>query len=199
VIDHELEQFLARLERALRSLGRRERGRALSEARDHVLCAADEREARGCARPEALRRSIEAFGAVESIAAGYSRNGRSRAEIAAMAVGAVVLALLFAPTGSRIGQILIPTSHAAESQCAGRWNAQPRPAAFRSAWVSTSPPGCEVVLHDARRALIFREDARSGRWRAIVPAAGSSWPLARIAPSLRTHAYTVSASGLISG
>jgi hypothetical protein len=54
-----------------------------------------------------------------------------------------------------------------------------------------------VVLHDAHRALVFREGASDGRWRAIVPARGSSWPLARIARTLRTHAYTVRASGLI--
>jgi hypothetical protein len=154
VIDRELEQFLARLERELRQLGRRERGRALREARDHVLCAADEREALGCPRPEAVTRAIEAFGAVESIAAGYAHGVRSRAEIGAIAVGAVVLALAFAPTGSRIGQFLIPTSHAADSQS-------------------------------------------DGRWRAIVPARGSSWPLARIARGMRAHAYAVDANGLI--
>jgi hypothetical protein len=197
VIDGELELFLARLERALRPLGRRERGRALREARDHLLCAADEREALGCPRPEAVTRAIEAFGAVESIAAGYARSVRSRAELGAIAVGAVVLALAFAPTGSRIGQFLIPTSHAADSQCAGRWNAQAHVTGFPQAWVSTPQPGCEVVLHDAQRALVFRQDASDGRWRAIVPARGSSWPLARIARGMRAHAYAVDANGLI--
>jgi hypothetical protein len=197
VIDGELELFLARLERALRPLGRRERGRALREARDHLLCAADEREALGCPRREAVTRAIEAFGAVESIAAGYARSVRSRAELGAIAVGAVVLALAFAPTGSRIGQFLIPTSHAADSQCAGRWNARAQVTGYPEAWVSAPRPGCEVVLHDAQRALVFRQEASDGRWRAIVPAHGASWPLASIAPGIRAHAYAVDADGLI--
>jgi hypothetical protein len=197
VIDGELELFLARLGRARRPLGRRERGRALREARDHLLCAADEREALGCPRREAVTRAIEAFGAVESIAAGYARSVRSRAELGAIAVGAVVLALAFAPTGSRIGQFLIPTSHAADSQCAGRWNARAQVTGYPEAWVSAPRPGCEVVLHDAQRALVFRQEASDGRWRAIVPAHGASWPLASIAPGIRAHAYAVDADGLI--
>jgi len=197
VIDRELEQFLARLERALHALGRRERGRALREARDHLVCAADERQALGCPRPEAVKRAIEAFGAVEAIAAGYARGVRPRAELGAMVVGAIVLALAFAPTGSRIGQLLIPTSHAADSQCAGRGNARAHVTGYREAWVSAPRPGCEIVLHDARRALVFRQATSDGRWRAILPARGSSWPLARIAPAMRAHAHAVDADGQI--
>jgi hypothetical protein len=78
VIEPEVEQFLGRLERALHGLRRRERERALREAQDHVLCAADERESSGSERAASLRSAIAAFGAVESVAAGYARPDRQR-------------------------------------------------------------------------------------------------------------------------
>ena len=140
MIEPDLERFLDRLDGALGGLRRRERARALREARDHLLCAADEREARGHGRVESLRSAIEAFGAVESIAASYARPARSRAEMVtagAVAVVAVVLALAIAPPGGRLGQILLPTSHAAVHE--------PAP-----------PPTCAVVLHDAGGALVLQ-------------------------------------------
>jgi hypothetical protein len=140
VIEPELDRFLGRLERALGGLRRRERARALREARDHLLCAADDREARGGSRVESVRSAIEAFGAVESIAASYARPARSRVEMVsagATAVVAIVLALAIAPPGGRLGQILLPTSHAAVSD--------PAPA-----------PSCTVLLHDARGGLVLR-------------------------------------------
>jgi hypothetical protein len=136
VIDPELDRFLDRLERALGGLRRRERARALREARDHLLCAADEHEARGGGRDESVRSAIEAFGAVESIAAGYARPTRSRVEMVGAVAVAVVLALAIAPPGGRLGQIMLPTSHAAVSD--------PAP-----------PPPCTVVFHDARGALVL--------------------------------------------
>jgi hypothetical protein len=108
----ELDRFLASLDASLQRLPRRERRRALREARDHVLCAADERRAGGESPQDALQHAIHAFGATETIAAGYARPTRSRRELGVVAIGAAVLALAFAPTGSALGQILIPTSHA---------------------------------------------------------------------------------------
>jgi hypothetical protein len=108
----ELDRFLTSLETSLQRLPRRERRRALREARDHVLCAADERRATGEPPQDALRHAIDAFGATDTIAAGYARPTRSRRELGVVAIGAAVLALAFAPTGSALGQILIPTSHA---------------------------------------------------------------------------------------
>lgn len=136
MIDPQVEHFLDRLESALHGLRRRERARALREARDHLLCAPADREARGASHAEAVRSAIDAFGAAESIAASYARPARSRAEMVTaggLAVVAVVLALAIAPPGGRLGQILIPTSHAAV----------PAPA-----------PTCTIVLHDADGALV---------------------------------------------
>lgn len=173
MIEHEVEQFLGRFERALHGLRRRERERALREARDHVLCAADERERSGHARCESLRSAIEAFGAVDSVAADYARPSRSRTELVgagALAIVAAVCALAFAPAGSGLGELLIPTSHAADTGCPGRWNAAPAATGYRLAWVSIAGPACEVVLHDAHGARVFRQNARTERWRAIVHA-----------------------------
>jgi hypothetical protein len=136
VIDPELDRFLDHLERALGGLRRRERARALREARDHLLCAADEREARGGGRDESVRSAIEAFGAVESIAAGYTRPARSRVEMVSAVAVVVLLALAIAPPGGSLGQIMLPTSHAAVSD--------PAP-----------PPSCTAVFHDARGALVL--------------------------------------------
>jgi hypothetical protein len=200
VIEPELERYLARLERALGGLRRGERERALREARDHVLCAADDRASRGRGRSESVRAAIEAFGAVESIAASYARPARSRGELlraGTVAIAAVAVALAIAPTGGRLGQILIPTSHAAVGECAGRWNAAPPATGYRLAFVSAPAPACEVVLHDARHARVFRLSARDGRWHAIVPTVLSGWPLARVPASLRAHPYAVEPDGRI--
>jgi hypothetical protein len=200
VIEPEVEQFLTRLERALRRLRRRERERALREARDHVLCAADERERSGQGRSESLRSAIAAFGAVDSVAAGYAHPRRPRGELAgagAFAIVAAVCALAFAPTGSRLGQLLIPTSHAADTGCSGRWNADPARTGYPLAWVSTSGAACEVVLHDAHSARVFRQDARAGRWHAIVQAGSPLWAVDRLPARLRTQPSTVSADGRI--
>ena len=193
MIEPELEQFLARLEGALHDLRRRERERVLREARDHVLCAAR----RGPAGPAA---AIEAFGAVDAIAAGYGRPVRARTErLGGLLVAAVaVIALLaIAPPGGRFGSILISTSHAAESECAGRWNAQPAAHGYGLAWVSTARPACEVVLHDATRARVFRQVDGSDRWHPIVLHGQRVWPLARVPWRVRDHAYTVGPDGLI--
>ena len=136
MIEPRIEHFLDGLEAALQGLRRRERARAVREARDHLLCAAAVARPgeRGASRP--CGPTIEAFGAVESIAASYARPARSRAEMvtaSALAVVAVVLALAIAPPGGRLGQILIPTSHAA---------------------VPTPAPPCTVVLHAADGALV---------------------------------------------
>lgn len=192
MIERELEQFLGRLEQALSTVGRRERQRALREARDHVLCAV--------AEGRSARSAIEAFGAVESIAAGYARPSRSGGGLAragALATVAVACAFAFAPTGSRLGEILIPTSHAADMQCAGRWNADPVATGFRLAWVSSPGPSCEVVLHGARLARVFRQDTLAGRWRAIVASDGASWRISRLSSSAREHAYAVGSDGRI--
>jgi hypothetical protein len=192
VIEPELEQFLTRLEGALHDLRRRERERVLREARDHVLCAAD--------AGQPVPAAIEAFGAVEAIAAGYARPVRPRAERlggALVAAVAVIALLAIAPPGGRFGSILISTSHAAESECAGRWNAEPATRGYGLAWVSTARPACEVVLHDATRARVFRQIDGSDRWHAIVLHGDPVWPLARVPGRVRDHAYVVGPDGLI--
>jgi hypothetical protein len=197
VIEPEIEQFLGRLERSLGGLRRRERERALREARDHVLCGAAEQETLGRRRPEAVERAIEAFGAVESVAAGYARPLRSRTELLPALALVALLVLAVAPTGGRIGQILIPTSHAAVSECTGRWNARPAATGFQLAWVSSPQPSCEVVLHGPTHARVFRQAAPGDAWRTIVPAGGSSWLVTSLPAALRTHAYAVGPGGRI--
>jgi hypothetical protein len=187
----EIEHFLERLGLALREIGRRERERALREARDHLLCAAGEHESRGRAHDDAVRSAIVAFGAVESIAAGYAPPARTRRETViagAVAIATVVLALVIMPPSGRIGQILLATSNAAVSECAGRWNAQPPATGYRLAWVSTPRPACEVVLHDTRHALAFQQNTRAGHWRVVV---------ASISAELRARNYLVGSDGQI--
>jgi hypothetical protein len=198
VIEPEVDRYLADLADALRRLPRRERERALREARDHLLCAVDTGELAGRARSESVRSAIAAFGPVEAVAAAHVRPPRTRPALlraGSLAVAAAVSALAFAPAGSRLGQILIPTSHAAGTACAGRWNEAPRPTPYRLAWVSSPTPACEVVLHDGRRARLFRQDARNGRWHAIVQAGRSTWPLTRVPAVVQAHPYTVEPNG----
>lgn len=110
MIDSDLERFSDAFEHALRGVGRRERRRAIREARDHVLCAAADRESQGASRAEALRHAIAAFGAVDQIAASY-RAPRARARMATatglLLAAAAFAALTVAPTS------IISTSHAA--------------------------------------------------------------------------------------
>jgi hypothetical protein len=165
-----LDGYLDELDRALRGLRRGERRRALREARDHVLCAAAERESEGHARADALQRAITSFGPVETIAAGYrapgARNGATAAS--GVLVGALVLAALtILPVGGGLGQIFISTSNAADSGCTGRWNSRPPSALYPRAFVSNPSNACEVVLHDARHAIIYRQDARGAGWYVV--------------------------------
>ena len=198
MIEPELERYLARLAHALDRLPRRERERALREARDHLLCAAEAAEAGGRAHHEALGTAIAAFGPAETVAAGYSRPPRARPTLlraASLAAVAALGALAFAPTGSRLGQIVMPTSHASDTACAGRWNQQPTRTGYRLARVSSPQPACEVILHDARTARVFLQDAPDGHWRAIVRAGESSWPLVRVPVLAQSHAFRVDPDG----
>jgi hypothetical protein len=197
MIEPEVERFLVSLERSLRGLRRRERERALREARDHVLCGAAEHESLGRRRSEALSSAIEAFGAVESVAAGYARPLRSRTELWPVVAVVGLLLLAVAPTGGRIGQILIPTSHAAVSECTARWNARPAAAGYPLAWVSSPRPSCEVVLHGETHARVLRQAAPGGRWRTIAPAGRVSWLVTSLPAELRAHAYAVEPGGRI--
>jgi hypothetical protein len=165
-----LDGYLDELDRALRGLRRGERRRALREARDHVLCAAAERESEGHTRAEALQRSIASFGPADTIAAGYrtpgARNGATAAS--GVLVGALVLAALtILPVGGGLGQIFISTSNAADSGCTGRWNVRPPSALYPLAWVSSPSNACQVVLHDARHAIVYRQDARGAGWYVL--------------------------------
>lgn len=195
-----IEGFLAELELALASLSRRERRRAVREARDHLLCAAAERQADGRSRSEAVRGAIDAFGAVAAIAASYRRPRRSGGAIATASglVGVVVLAALtILPTGGGLGQVFISTSHAAESGCAGRWNAEPPSSLYRRAWVSSPGSRCDVVLHDAARAVVFQQDARGGTWYTIHPPGQASWSLGALPRRYRALEYSVVGAGRI--
>jgi hypothetical protein len=187
VIEPELERFLARFEEALRRSRRRDRRRAIREAHDHLLCAAAERQSGGSGRAEAVRDAIASFGSVDAIAAGY-RAPRSRTNLATatgLALTAVLAALTIAPTS------IIPTSHAAESNCPARWNSHPVTSVYRSAWVSASGSGCDVVLHDARRARVFHQASRDGGWQL------TARPVAGLSADLRMRDYVVGGDGRI--
>lgn len=194
-----IDAFLVELEQALHRLGRRERRRAIREARDHVLCAAAEAEANGAAHADAIREAIESFGSVRAIAASYARTGPGRGGAAAastVAVGVLVLAALTVlPTGNGLG--LISTSHAADNGCASRWNAGPPSARFAQAWISGHGAACDVVLHHAGRAVIFRQADAGAGWQPLGAAAGPLWKVASIPSPLRAHPYRVADDGQV--
>jgi hypothetical protein len=199
----ELDAFLADLERALRPLHRGERRRALREARDHVLCAAAEGESAGQPAPDALRAAIACFGEVDTIAASYIGSGGTRSGLSAASgalVGAVVLAALtILPIGGGLGQLLISTSNAAERGCSGRWNTHPPSALYPLAWVSRPGVACEVVLHDATHAVVFRQDTRGGGWYVVHPSGRTAWSVAHLPARYRARDYTVVDDGQIAG
>ena len=121
MIEPDLEQFVDGYERALRDVGRRERRRAIGEARDHVLCAAADWQSQGLDRAEALQRAIGAFGPIDQIAAGYrAPHPRTRLATATgmLLAAAAFAALTFAPTS------IIPTSHAAGTTCVAPSNGE---------------------------------------------------------------------------
>lgn len=145
MIEPDLERFVDGYERALHDVGRRERRRAIGEARDHVLCAAADWQAQGLDRPQALQRAIGAFGPIDQIAAGYRvPHPRTRLATATgtLLAAAAFAALTFAPTS------IIPTSHAAGTPCVKRSNE--RPVALPSSSPRTaSGPQCAARPHDA--------------------------------------------------
>jgi hypothetical protein len=188
-----LDGYLGELEQALHGLRRGERRRALREARDHVLCAAAERESEGHSRIEALQRAIASFGPVDTIAAGYRASGTRNGVTAAsgVLVGALVLAALtILPVGGGLGQIFISTSNAADGGCMGRWNVRPPSALYPLASVSSPSNACEVVLHDARHAVVYRQDVRGAGWYVVHKA---------FTPPARFREYKVVDDGQIVG
>ncbi|MEO9175791.1 MAG: permease prefix domain 1-containing protein [Gaiellales bacterium] len=197
-----LDGFLDDLERALHDLRRGERRRALREARDHVLCAAAERESDGYTRAESLRGAIASFGSVDTIAAGYRAAGARNGVTAAsgVLVGAVVLAALtILPVGGGLGQVFISTSNAADGGCTGRWNERPPSALYPLAWVSSPGPACAVVLHDARHAIVYRQDARGAGWYVVRPAGRQAFTVRNLPAHFRAHGYRVVDDGQIVG
>jgi hypothetical protein len=194
----ELDAYLAELERALRPLRRRERRRALREARDHLLCAAAEGEAEGLERTAAVRSAIASFGAADTIAASYLGHGSERSGLSGALVGAVVLAALtMLPIGGGLGQLFVSTSNAAERGCAGRWNTGPPSALYPLAWVSSPGAACDVVLHDASHAVVFRQDTRTSGWYVLRPSGKPSWTVATLPVRFRARDYTVVGDGQI--
>lgn len=147
MIEPDLERFVDGFERALRDVGRRERRRAIGEARDHVLCAAADWQSHGFDRAEALQRAIGAFGPIDQIAAGY-REPQARTRLATatglVLAAAAFAALTFAPTS------IIPTSHAAGTSCIER--SSKHPAALPGGAHRTTATGsrCAVRPHDVR-------------------------------------------------
>ncbi len=194
----ELELYLAELERALRPLRRGERRRALREARDHVLCAAAEREANGLERIAAVRSAIASFGAADTIAASYLTHGGERRSLSGALVGAVVLAALtMLPVGGGLGQLFVSTSSAAVRSCTGRWNTRPPSALYPRAFVSSPGAACDVVLHDASHAVVFRQDTHTSGWYVLRPQGKAAWTVATLPARFRAHDYTVVADGQI--
>ena len=196
----ELEAYLGALEDALRPLRRSERRRALREARDHVLCAAAEAESEGLERPVALRAAIASFGAPETIAASYLGHGSERSGLSGALVGAAVLAALtILPIGGGLGQLFVSTSNAAERGCAGRWNTRPPSALYPFAWVSSPGAACDVVLHDASHAVVFRQDTRASGWYVLRPQGRTAWTVDTLPARFRARNYTVVDDGQITG
>jgi hypothetical protein len=145
VIESELERFTDGFERALRGVGRRERRRAIREARDHVLCAAEDQQSQGASRADALQHAIVAFGAVDQIAASY-RAPRSRARMAT-ATGLVLAAAAFA-TLTVAPTSIISTSHAAAANTSSPRTRAAEHGACRSAAPTRSRS--PVARHDHR-------------------------------------------------
>ena len=146
MIEPDLEQFVDGYERALHDVGRRERRRAIGEARDHVLCAAADWQSQGLDRAEALQRAIGAFGPIDQIAAGYrAPHPRTRLATATgmLLAAAAFAALTFAPTS------IIPTSHAAGTTCIAPSNERPVALPGRSARTTASGSRCAARPHDA--------------------------------------------------
>jgi hypothetical protein len=197
---NELDTYLAELERALRPLRRSERRRALREARDHVLCAAAERESDGLERTVAVRSAIASFGAADAIAASYLGPGNERSGLSGALVGAIVLAALtMLPIGGGLGQLFVSTSNAAERGCPGRWNTHPPSALYPRAWVSSPGAACNVVLHDATHAIVFRQDTHTSGWYVLRPSGKTAWTVATLPARFRAPDYTVVDDGQIAG
>jgi hypothetical protein len=197
---NELDAYLAELEGALRPLRRGERRRALREARDHVLCAAAERESDGLERAAAVRSAIASFGAADAIAASYLGPGSERSGLSGALVGAVVLAALtMLPIGGGLGQLFVSTSNAAERGCPARWNTRPPSALYPRAWVSSPGAACDVVLHDATHAVVFRQDTRRSGWYVLRPSGKTAWTVATLPARFRAPEYTVVDDGQIAG
>jgi hypothetical protein len=197
-----LDGYLDDLERALRGLRRGERRRALREARDHVLCATAEGESDGRSRTDALLLAIASFGPVDTIAAGYRSPGARSGMTAAsgVLVGALVLAALtILPVGGGLGQILISTSNAADSGCTGRWNERPPSALYPLAWVSSPGNTCDVVLHDARHAVVYQQDARGAGWYVVHAAGRVAFSVRTLPRRFQVRGYRVGDDGQIAG
>jgi hypothetical protein len=143
VIESELERFSDAFERALRGVGRRERRRAIREARDHVLCAAADREAQGASRIDAMQHAIVAFGPLDQIAASY-RAPRSRARLA-VATGLVLAAAAFATL------TVAPTSIISSSHAAAVHASHPRAHAVEAAARCRATPAVHGPLWRQRR------------------------------------------------
>jgi hypothetical protein len=194
----ELDAYLAELERALRPLRRSERRRALREARDHVLCAAAEGEAHGLERTSAVRSAIASFGAADTIAASYLGHGSERRSLSGALVGAAVLAALtLLPVGGGLGQLFVSTSNAAVRSCTGRWNTRPPSALYPRAFVSSPGAACDVVLHDASHAVVFRQDTHTSGWYVLRPQGRPAWTVSTLPARFRARDYLVVGDGQI--
>jgi hypothetical protein len=126
----EVDQLLGALRFELRSLGRRARGRALDEARDHLLSVVEDQIAAGSARAEAERRAVERFGSPSMVAMALRATPRrSPGRFVPVLIGAaLIIGVVTLPAGPVKDEFTPPAALAAspadltKAQCADFWN-----------------------------------------------------------------------------
>lgn len=131
-----IDELLSEFRRELRSLGWRERRRALAEAHDHLLCSMEADSATSETAEEREKQAIRRFGDVASVAA-HLRDARPRrrSKVGPTLVSAIAAAAFFAMPAGPISEELAPRVAAAASvpvqpngvvapRCAAAWNSR---------------------------------------------------------------------------
>jgi hypothetical protein len=197
-----IDDALRRLRRDLRRVGWRDRRRALAEARDHLLQAAEDARASGHDPGEAERIAVARFGEPGSVAGGYPRRWRG----AAVSLAAAASLLVLTPSldrMARLGSAIVPASDAMGGTCIQRWNARPRPeAGYDRAWVSPTAGSavCTVVPHRPGSALVFFGPVSAAHWQ-LIPQPGTrgrpTWHIDALALRWRQRDFALSVDGRI--
>jgi hypothetical protein len=156
-----LEHLLGELRRELGPLGRRARGRALDEARDHVLSAIEDGVSEGATRAEAERRAVSRFGDAGAIAARLcAARPRRRRRVVPALLGAAAITGVLALAAGPIADDIAPHRAAAaatvgpsERGCANAFDSPANAAArqlvqranvLRVEIITTPVPSCVI-------------------------------------------------------